>query len=271
MTRIVFWNVNNRDLTDAVCALAVSTAADVLILNENTVSSSATLHALQRSVSADFYCPTFNSEKRFHCFCRNASLDVSEIHEGFRTSVRKFRLGHQRILLVLVHGLDVRNYDSNKRLLFTAKLADEIKFIKEDKKNNKLVLLGDFNMNPSDDGMNEAEGLNAMMTKACAEKRTRGYLTKDYDLYYNPMWSLFGDNTKGPAGTIYNSKSRQGPYGWSIFDQVILHHSLIPFFQDVEIVTKAGNHSLMDKNGHPDAKNASDHFPIIVDFHGGQQ
>lgn len=190
MTRIVFWNVNNRDLTDAVCALAVSTAADVLILNENTVPSSATLHALQRSVSADFYYPTFISEKRFHCFCRNASLDVSEIHEGFRTSVRKFRLGHQRILLVLVHGLDVRNYDSNKRLLFTAKLADEIKFIKEDKKNNKLVLLGDFNMNPYDDGMNEAEGLNAMMTKACAEKRTRG-ISQKITIYITILCGVF--------------------------------------------------------------------------------
>jgi hypothetical protein len=34
LTRFVFWNVNKRDLTHFVCALAESTKADVIILNE---------------------------------------------------------------------------------------------------------------------------------------------------------------------------------------------------------------------------------------------
>jgi exonuclease III len=211
LSRIVFWNVNRKDLTDAVCALAKSTAADVIILNENNVPSSETLCALRQEVSPEFYIPAPASEERFHCFCKNSALDLSEIHSGFRTSVRKFRFANQMTLLVLVHGLDIRNYDSKKRLLFASKLADEIAFVRDDKKINKLILLGDFNMNPYDDGMNEAEGLNAMMTKACAEKKTRQYCKKDYDLYYNPMWSLFGDNTKGPAGTIYTQKRHLAP------------------------------------------------------------
>ncbi|MCI5120969.1 MAG: endonuclease/exonuclease/phosphatase family protein, partial [Candidatus Electrothrix sp. AUS4] len=258
-------NVNNRDLTDAVCALAVSTAADVLILNENTVPSSATLHALQRSVSADFYRPTFISEKRFHCFCRNSKLDLSEVHSGFRTSVRKYRLGSQRVLLALVHGVDLRNYDAETRQSFVQELIRELDFVREDKEIHRLILLGDFNMNPYDRPMNLAAGLNAMMTRACAAKGVRQHLEKDYDFYYNPMWSLLGDNTKGPAGTVYDT-SNQGPYGWSMFDQVILHHSVIPFFEDVEIVTEVGEYSFMDKNGHPDVKKASDHFPIIATF-----
>jgi hypothetical protein len=56
-----------------------------------------------------------------------------------------------------------------------------------------------------------------------------------------------------------------------MLDQVVLHHSIIPFFNKVEILTEAGEYSFMNKNGRPDAKNASDHFPIIVDFTGGQQ
>ncbi|MCW5212214.1 hypothetical protein VU04_04805, partial [Desulfobulbus sp. TB] len=255
-------------MTDAVCALAISTAADVIVLNENTVSTSVTLHALRSTVSADFFIPTFISDKRFHCFCRNASLDVSELHSGFRTSVRKFRLGHQRILLALVHGVDLRNYDAETRQSFVQELVRELDFVREDKKINRLILLGDFNVNPYDRPMNLAAGLNAMMTQECTAKGSRRHLGKDYDFYYNPMWSLLGDNTKGPAGTVYDT-SNQGPYGWSMFDQVILHHSVVPFFQDIEIVTEAGEHSFMDKNGSPDAKNASDHFPIAVDFNGG--
>lgn len=265
MPRIVFWNVNKKDLTDAVCALAKSTAADVIVLNENTVSASATLRALQSRVSPDFSIPTFISDKWFHCFCRNGALDLFELHSGFRTSVRKFRLGYQRILLALVHGVDLRNYDAETRQSFAQELVRELDFVREDKKINGLILLGDFNMNPYERPMNLATGFNAMMTKACAAKGIRQHLEKDYDFYYNPMWSLLGDNTKGPAGTVYDT-SNQGTYGWSTFDQVILHHSVVPFFQDVEIVTKAGEYSFMGRSGHPDAKNASDHFPILVDF-----
>ena len=270
LSRIVFWNVNNRDLTDAVCALARSTAADVIVLNENKVSSSETLRALRREVSEYFYIPSPAIGERFHCFCRNSALGLSEVHSGFRTSVRRYKLGSQVILLALVHGVDLRNYDAETRQSFVQELIRELDFVREDKKISRLILLGDFNMNPYDRPMNLAAGLNAMMTRVCAAKGSRRHLGKDYDFYYNPMWSLLGDNTKGPAGTVYDT-SNQGPYGWSMFDQVILHHSVIPFFQNVEIITEAGEYSLMDKNGHPDAKNASDHFPIAVDFNGGQQ
>ncbi|CAK8715670.1 Endonuclease/exonuclease/phosphatase domain-containing protein [Candidatus Electrothrix laxa] len=268
LSRIVFWNVKRKDLTDAVCALAKSTAADVIILNENSVSSSKTLCALRQNVAGDFYIPKPASEDRFHCFCRNSALDLSEIHSGFRTSVRKYKFENQMFLLVLLHGLDIRNYDDEARRSFMQDLMRDLKFIREDKENNKLILLGDFNLNPYDRVMNSAAGLNAMMTRACAAKGTRQHATKKYDFYYNPMWSLLGDNTKGPAGTAYDT-SNQGPYGWSMLDQVVLHHSIIPFFNKVEILTEAGEYSFMDKNGRPDAKNASDHFPISVDFSGG--
>ena len=140
-------------------------------------------------------------------------------------------------------------------------------FVKKDKNIEKMIFLGDFNLNPYDSAMNAATGLNAMMTRSCASRGTRTLSYTNYDLYYNPMWSLFGDNTKGPAGTVYDT-SNQGPYGWSMLDQVILHHSLIPFFQDVEILTSAEQCSLMDKNGHPDVDSFSDHFPILITFCG---
>ncbi len=268
LSRIVFWNVKRKDLTDAVCALAKSTAADVIILNENEVSSSDTLLALQRDVSTEFYIPSPASEEKFHCFCKKSELDLSEVHTGFRTSVRKYKIGNQVALLALVHGIDLRNYDAETRQAYAQELVRELDFVREDKHIDKLILLGDFNMNPYDRGMNLAAGLNAMMTRSCAAKETRQHCGRKYDFYYNPMWSLLGDNTKGPAGTIYDT-SNQGPYGWSMFDQVVLHHAVIPSFNQVEILTEAGEYSFMDKNGRPDAKNASDHFPIVVEFSGG--
>ena len=130
-----------------------------------------------------------------------------------------------------------------------------------------LVILGDFNMNPYDSGMGLALGFNAMMTKECTALGERTHNDKPYDFYYNPMWSLFGDNSPGPPGTVHDT-SNQGPYGWSMLDQVLLHHTMIDRFHNVQILTHAGTTALTKNNGRPDASAASDHLPILVDLKG---
>ncbi len=269
MPRIIFWNVNKKDLTSLVCSIAKSNDADVVVLNESKAPIAELLQALQVNVSQDFHCPesTPLSEARFHCFCKNRELDLSEIHALSRTSVRKINIGQHRVLLAFVHGVDPRNYDPATRQSRAQSLAGDMKFVKEQQNSNKLILLGDFNMNPYDTGMNLAAGLNAMMTKSCVARGLRRDGGKEYDFYYNPMWSLFGDNTDGPAGTIYDT-SNQGHYGWSMFDQVLINHSIVNLFQDVKILTEAGPQSLMDVKGRPNSNAASDHFPILVDFCG---
>lgn len=265
MPRIIFWNVNKKNLTGFVCSMTASTNADVVVLIENNVSSEETLQALQTKVSEDFYSPDAKSDQRFHCFCRNRELNLSETHSEFRISVREFHIGQHRTLLSLVHGIDIRNHDPQTRQSFAQELATQMRFVQKEKGINKLILLGDFNMNPFDSGMNLASGLNAMMTKVCVGPGRRTFLNKHYDFYYNPMWSLFGDNTDGPAGTIYNTSS-QGPYGWSMLDQVIIHHSVVGLFHSVKILTEAGTESLMNRKGRPDTNDVSDHFPILVSF-----
>lgn len=265
MARIIFWNVNKKDLTSFVCAMTASTKADIVVLNENIVSSAETLQALQNKVSNKFYSPGAIPKRRFHCFCRSRESDLSEIHSGSRTSVRKLHIGHHKTLLALVHGVDIRNYDPATRQSFAQSLAEEIRFVREQQGTNKLVILGDFNMNPYDTGMNLAAGMNAMMTRLCVERGYRKHIGEKYDFYYNPMWSLFGDNTDGPAGTVYNT-SNQGPYGWSMIDQVIINHSIVGLFHHVSILTQAGTESLTDSKGRPDADKVSDHFPILVEL-----
>ena len=188
---------------------------------------------------------------------------MAEVHAGFRTSTRSLKIGRKRVLLALLHGVDPRNYDSESRQSFAQSLATEMRFVKEQYKTNRLVILGDFNMNPYDRGMNLAAGFNAMMTRKCASPGLRRHIDVDYELYYNPMWSLFGDNTEGPAGTVYDANN-QGPYGWSMFDQVVINHSIMHLFEKVEILTHAGPFPLMNNKGRPNAEQASDHFPILV-------
>ena len=100
MPRIIFWNVNKKDLTSFVCSITASTNADVVVLIENNVSIKKTLQALRTNVSEDFYFPNVISKsvQRFHCFCRNPEFDLSETHESKRTSVRKLQIGRHKTL-----------------------------------------------------------------------------------------------------------------------------------------------------------------------------
>ena len=48
-----------------------------------------------------------------------------------------------------------------------------------------------------------AEVIHAVMTRTKAGERTRQFDSEEFPFFYNPMWSLFGDRTHGPAGTYY--------------------------------------------------------------------
>lgn len=57
MYRVVFWNVNKKDLRAHVCSIAATMKADAIVLNENSIAAADTLTALQSQVSADFFLP----------------------------------------------------------------------------------------------------------------------------------------------------------------------------------------------------------------------
>lgn len=261
--RLLFWNVNKRDLTDLICAIVAERDVDAVVLVEALTSSEGkTLSGLHSQVSHDFrWIPSVRN--RFCVFSRNPSLNLDEFHSGFRTSVRDLRLGGDRLMLALIHGYDLRNYDAEARQEGARTIMEELRVVESNSGVDRFVLLGDFNMNPFDRPMNLASIYNSVMTRSCAERGQRTKNGQAFPLYYNPMWSLFGDNTDGPAGTIYDT-SDQGPYGWSMFDQILLRHSTINYFKEVHILRNAGLASLQTNLGRPDQTNASNHFPILV-------
>ncbi|MCK5617027.1 hypothetical protein KAR91_84980, partial [Candidatus Pacearchaeota archaeon] len=223
--------------------------------------------SLQKNVDQEFHIPREITTGRFHCFCKNSNLGISEIHSGIRASFRKCKIGSHTAMLVLVHGADIRNNSATARQEDAIDLAREIRDTQKLKNIKKTILLGDFNMNPYESGMNMASGFNAMMTKACIQNKIRKCRKKEYDFYYNPMWSLLGDSADDPSGTYYY-QGRQGYYGWNMLDQVLVHHAAIPLYHNVKILTKAGDTSLKNRKGRPDSKKISDHFPILLELKG---
>jgi len=263
VVKILFWNLNKKDLCGHVCEAAKSSSSDVVVLIESSVAPAQALDALQSDVSPSFYYPLC-TQGRFQLFCRDASLNLAEIYGGNRVSLRRFSYAGTKLILGLVHVVDRWNWDEKNQLIQVSLLAAEIRDKEAQEGHRRTILIGDFNMNPFDQVMNMAAGMNAMMTAKCVERGSRTLQDNKYTYFYNPMWSLFGDRTPGPSGTYYHTSSSNGLYGWNMLDQVLFRPSAILWFQDVQILTKAGDKLLHTKSGRPDKNAASDHFPLLL-------
>lgn len=265
MAVILYWNVGRKDLRPLICAATDSVGADVVIVLESGIANYQLLESLRTDVDSRFYEPmaTFG---RFHVFCRDAGLNLSQISCDNRASFRRFTLGKCEMTLGVVHMVDRLNHDDTARLAEACLLSDSIRRLESDQRHERTVLVGDFNMNPFDPAMNVAHGFNAMMSARCVERRQRTYQERTYPFFYNPMWNLLGDWTPGPPGTYYNSSGGRGAYGWNLIDQVLMRPDVVPYFKAVNILESAGSMSLASRSGHPNRTDASDHFPLVVTF-----
>lgn len=260
---ILFWNVNKKDLRNLVCDAANSVSADVVILLENCITASETLADLKSKVSPSFNCPKAGLG-RSQLFSRDANLDLSAVHDGDRVSLRRLQMAKTELVLGMVHVVDKWNWDEMQQSHEVLLLAEEIRRHEKRLANTRTILIGDFNMNPFDKAMNVATGMNAMMTARCVERKSRKHQRIDYPFFYNPMWGLFGDRTEGPAGTYHHPSSSKGTFGWNMLDQVLVRPDALEWFDDVQILTSAGQTSLQTSLDRPNGKIASDHFPILL-------
>ena len=262
----LFWNVARRDdLSELVAGLASERGADVLVLAENGADAGDTLDTLRRLVEPSFVHPT-SEQARVHVFGRGEHLDLREVYvdASGRLTVRVLRYGGAELLLAAAHLVSrLPSWGREDQTAEVRELSQQIRAEEQRRGHARTILVGDLNMNPFEDGVMQANGLHAMMTKTTAEERSRRVQGRDYPFFYNPMWGFFGDRTPGPPGTYYYRHSGHLSYEWNILDQVLLRPEVLPLFEDVEIVTKIGETELVGANGRPDGKVASDHLPIV--------
>lgn len=266
---ILFWNAGRADKRHVVCALAEETGAQIIITVEHRVQAGLVLADLKSKVARGFVDAGASGNGRAQVFCKDKALGAAEIHNGDRVTVRKVVYGRRPFLLSVVHGLDVRNNDEHVRSEAAMAIAEDVRFARSrnEPQTRGSIIIGDFNMNPFDRPMNSFGGFNAMMTRSCASRgpRVRGEASRD--LYYNPMWQLFGREPPNASGTIYDT-SNVGPYGWSMFDQALINSELLEQFVGVEILTRCESLQISTQLGRPRTASLSDHFPIVLRIRG---
>ncbi|HLK19541.1 MAG TPA: endonuclease/exonuclease/phosphatase family protein [Bryobacteraceae bacterium] len=264
MLTFLFWNINRKPLADAIATIAEQESVDLLILAECAIEDSALLKTLNRR-GPEFHFPS-NLNSRIKLFTRFPGRYLVPSFDSDRVSIRRVALpAREEILLVAVHLSSKLYWSAQSQAMECPNLSTTITEQERLAGHNRSVVVGDFNMNPFEDGIVGAGGLHAVMSRKVAERGERIVQGRAYPFFYNPMWGHLGDSLDRPTGSYYYERAEHVNYFWNTFDQVLLRPALMGRFRNdqLKILDRAGDLLLRMPDGRPDPKAASDHFPLL--------
>ncbi len=259
---IGFWNIQRKFLTDYLTDFIKDNAVDILYLAEAT--DEVVFCFLKQNCSLGWkQLPDFN--KKLKIFTRLTVHDF--IHANFYYSSRWLIYRYKTLNIISVHLPSKVDWTSQSLSFECVNLANSILKVESVSGCLNTILIGDFNMDPFEDGIVAANALNAIQNLEYTKKKnTREVNGEYYRFFYNPMWNFFGD--KNALGTHYYRNSGYISHEWRLFDQIMFRPSVSEYLdineKYVEIITKIGTEDLTRSFKRPDAKKYSDHLPIIL-------
>ena len=248
-----------------VSRIALSHGVDIVILAELPVTVDEAVRLLSDGIGEEFqYAGPANL--RVDIFAKCSTGQLRAIHDGDKVTMRELALAGKRPILIagvhLASKLHLR--DSDQAALGFA-VARTINHHEKQAGHDRTVVAGDFNMNPFEAGLVATPGgFNAAASRGVVRK-TRRVQREEYPFFYNPMWNHFGDQGRNPPGTYYRQGSSPTEYFWNMYDQVLVRPSLMKAFPEDELIilTAVEGHSLVNRNGRPNLRAASDHLPLL--------
>lgn len=263
-TSFVFWNLGRRHVPALIADLAAEHEADVLILAECKIPLAELLNALNEGQRSQFSVP-FDPARQLLMLVRGPSQSLRIVSDKRRISFRHLQLPAKTAILLAAAHLPSKQYRSpSDQTLFMVGVREAIEDAEKAVGHDRTVLVGDLNMNPFEDGMVAASCLHGTMDRGIAAGGHRTVDNEDRRFFYNPMWSLMGDLSRGPSGTYFDDRGGEVNLYWHTFDQVLVRPSLVPRLpaDSVNVVTSIRGVSLL-RNGRPDPRVASDHLPLV--------
>lgn len=271
----LYWNINRKSLVAQVAAIVKDHDIDLIMLSENGVKVESLRNKLFDETGSAYslvYHGTFDP------------LTLTRLpNESFMPKLDSahmiaFLFRHPRRIgvdfnLFIVHLRSKLHSGRESQQFAAVDPSRDIFEVERQVGHRRSIIIGDFNMNPFEEGLTASHGFHAVMSKDVAQKNSRVVQGREHFFFYNPMWSFFGDIPKGPPGTYFYDNSDHVNYFWNMFDQVLVRPELMNLFPDdkLKIVTQADGQSLLNARGRPDGKLASDHLPVVfsLDFEKG--
>ncbi|MEI2633011.1 MULTISPECIES: endonuclease/exonuclease/phosphatase family protein [Bacillus] len=257
-----FWNTEKKEVNKILIEAINHYNLDVISLAEYDDKYRENLIREMINQEIEFYHVPQIGCKRIHIFTKYKPTKIIHLAETSYYTIKKIphrKLGY--LIFVFLHfpsKMHLNEFDFyNESIQFRM----EIEKVENENNSTSTVLVGDFNMNPFEEGMMAGPALHAYPTRIEASKESRIIKGRKYNMFYNPMWNNFGDETS-PQGTYYYSGSHHYQIYWNIFDQVLVRPSLVPYVSpnNVKILTKINNTQLVNLRGIP---SISDHLPLL--------
>lgn len=253
----VFWNLRRNFPRDHLAALVTDHRPDILMLTESAPST----HSELSSLTGPEYRAHSDPNSRFLWIVRRSRCRFRELQNRERFSLARVQVsGTQPLLLALVHFPDSRNYGRYDRASCARELARIIEGREDADGHCRTLVVGDFNMDPFDEGMVAGDAFHAVMSRDIVREEGRVVQGKRYRMFFNPMWRLIANGIT--PGSYYFRHGELVEYFWHVFDQVLVRPALLPHFPDerTEFLTATSFGPLL-ANGRPD-KQISDHLPL---------
>ena len=269
MINIAFWNTHNNDNIDlALEEFMLENHIDIMALCE--YSGNATQLSMAPLLIRKGYkvAPRIAGNENMPILYSTESVShKSIITDEERYSIHEFMIREYEFIFCFVHlpsklfGDNELQCDINARLI-----VSDIQEQEQREGHKRTVIIGDFNLDPYEKTILWADAFHAYPD--VTDVKRRKIQNTFFDSFYNPSWNLYGDK-ESPPGTYYYRRPGISPQ-WHIFDQVLMRHEVVPFFdkESLRIVTSTTNHSFADENGRPNKEQYSDHFPIIFSIGG---
>ena len=261
--KMLFWNThNNENINPIIAELVEENNINIIALAEYTGNINELIELLSdRGIVMKKY-DNPGCEKVL--FLGNTYYHAQPGLQGDHYS---FQIINNQYIICCVHlqSQILKNNDGARGITIQRIVRD---IINTENANNsdKTIITGDFNINPFDHGMIDADFFHSLPFYEVAKKNTRTVANQAFKMFYNPMWRFWGDIEK-PYGTHYYNGNDKDNIFWNIYDQIIIRPILREYFVDEElkIITETSHCSLLNRNGHPNKK-ISDHLPIVFEI-----
>lgn len=256
--KYLFWNTNKRKkINNILSQLILEYMPDIIGLAEYEDEIVMLLDMLQKRGAKYYSIPPMGA--RIFVISKFPNTIVEHGKEDTHYVIKGFPYNRGMHKVIFVHLPSKREDEGGRRKAVLRKVRDAID------PSEKVLIMGDFNMNPFEKTMTSVLGMNAVSSAKIAQKGTRTYVGEQYPFFYNPMWNFLGDSNE-PLGTYYYSSNQEESLYWNIFDQIIVSVDLIKDVNTdkIKIIDAIGT-ELLGKKGIP---KVSDHYPLFCELGG---
>jgi len=266
MAKILFWNVNKKDLSTAAVAICAEYQPDIAIFCELSHSEQFE-RALGQPPLAYWHLKGPATDCTIGVFTRYGSNLLRVRTDDERHLVLECNEpGRQSLRIVALHLPSKLYKDDGSQQGDGERLLGKIVRWETQDGDRRTVLVGDFNANPFERALLDCKSFHAMPTERLANEISRTVGGEEYLFFYNPMWRFFGDAEGRTPGTYFWRSSSDSLPMWNVFDQVLVRPQLSGSIVSIRIIDRFAETSLLNHLGRPDTEQFSDHLPIFCDL-----